>query len=46
VLAPAGAWYARPVLVRIPIGVYDESDGGTGSTLKGYSLKLMFIPGH
>ncbi|MBI5538149.1 MAG: YXWGXW repeat-containing protein [Deltaproteobacteria bacterium] len=46
VLAPPGAWYARPALVRIPVGVYEESDGGTGSTLKGYSLKLMYIPGH
>lgn len=45
-LPPMGAYYARPALVRIPVTVYEDSDGGTEQRLKGYAMRLMFIPGH
>lgn len=42
--APAGAYYARPSLVRLPVPVFDEADGG-GQPI-GYGMQLLFIPGH
>jgi len=41
-VAPQGAYYARPVFVRIPLEVR-EPDGGAAI---GYGMKLMYIPGH
>lgn len=41
----AGAHYAPPALVRIPVPVYAE-DAGTERVLRGYGMTLMYLPGH
>ena len=38
---PAGAWYARPSLARVPVRA---DDGSSGSQSAG--MELMFVPGH
>lgn len=45
-LPPARGYYARPVLTRIPIGVYSAPVEGQAGHLIGYGMKLMFMPGH
>jgi hypothetical protein len=45
-LPPPGGYYARPALIRIPVAVYGEGDGGSGRALKGYAMALMAYPGH
>ncbi len=48
--APAGAYYARPSFVRLPVPVFDRADGGSqqadgGSQPIGYGMQLIYIPG-
>lgn len=45
-LPPASGYYARPVLTRIPIGVYSAPVEGEAGKLIGYGMKLMFMRGH
>jgi hypothetical protein len=45
-IAPDKSYYSRSALVRIPVAVYDNSQGGAQQNLKGYAIRLMFIPGH
>lgn len=46
-MPPRGAYYAPPVLVRMPIAVFETAAPDSQErTLAGYGLRLMFIPGH
>jgi hypothetical protein len=45
-LPPAGAYYARPSLIRLPVAIYDPPDGGVPPAMRGYAMSWMYIPGH
>ncbi|HQP35526.1 MAG TPA: hypothetical protein PLI95_10110 [Polyangiaceae bacterium] len=45
-LPPPGAYYARPVLKGIPTAQYETPKPGQGGQLLGYTLTLMYNPGH
>jgi hypothetical protein len=43
-IPPEGAYYAPPEFTRRPIEVYD--DGGSERQIRGYSMELLYRPGH
>lgn len=43
---PAGAYYAPPTVVRLPVPVYEDGEVEGPRRLRGYGMTLLYLPGH